>query len=73
MSKLKFDLSQRGLQCVLKPHQVEIMHFFWNEKKPLDSRTVHRHILSTDVQTKSRASVINFLNWMVDASANLRC
>ncbi len=67
MSKLKFDLAQEGLLCVLKPYQVEIMKHFWNTQTPMDSRTVHNHLLSAEVEgAKSRASVINFMNDMVE-------
>ena len=72
MSKLKFDLSQKGLLCVLKPYQVEIMRYlwnmqFWDPQIPMDSRTVHEQLLSVKVEgARSRAAVINFLNDMVD-------
>ena len=72
MSKLKFDLAQEGLRCILKPYQVEIIRYFWNmqfwdDQIPMDSRTVHEQLLSAEVEgARSRASVITFLNWMVD-------
>ena len=67
MSKLKFDLSQKGLLCVLKPYQVEIMRHLWDTQTPTDSRTAHNHLLSVEVEgARSRAAVINFLNNMVD-------
>ena len=67
MSKLKFDLSKKGLECVLKPYQVEIMRHFWATQMSMDSRTVHEHLLGAEVEgAKSRASVIFFLNDMVD-------
>lgn len=67
MSKLKFDLAQEGLRCILRPHQIEIMRHFWDTQTPIDSRTVHDHLLSVEVEgAKSRASIINFLNYMVD-------
>ncbi len=67
MSKLKFNLAQKGLLCVLKPYQVEIMRHLWDTQTPTDSRTAHNHLLSTEVEgAKSRASVIFFLNYMVE-------
>lgn len=67
MSKLKFDLAQEGLRCILKPYQVEIMRHLWDTQTPTDSRTAHNHLLSTEVEgARSRASVINFLNDMVE-------
>lgn len=68
MSELKFDLSEKGLRCILKPYQIEIMRHFW-ETHPLTmgSRAVHTHLQSVggDV-AMSRATVINFLNSLVD-------
>lgn len=67
MSKLKFDLAHQGLLCVLKPYQIEIFRHFWDKQIPMDSRTVHNHLLSTEVEgARSRAAVIFFLNDMVD-------
>ena len=67
MSRLKFDLAQEGLHCVLKPYQAEIMRFLWETEEPQDSRSVYRHIQKADVEgAKSRASIINWLNYMVD-------
>lgn len=66
MSKLRFDLAQEGLLCVLKPYQVEIMRFLWDTETPQDSRAVHQHIKTAGVGgASSRPSVINFLNHMV--------
>lgn len=67
MSKLKFDLSRKGLRCVLKPYQIHVMKHFWKTRKPMKSREVHEHLqtLGGDA-AMSRASVINFLNDMVD-------
>ncbi|MBU1082429.1 MAG: hypothetical protein KKB59_18230 [Spirochaetes bacterium] len=66
-STLKFDLAKEGLHCILKPYQVEIMKHFWRTQKPMISREVHLHLqdVGGDV-AKSRALVINFLNYMVD-------
>ena len=67
LSKLRFDLSQEGLHCVLKPWQADVMHFLWEKAEPQDSRAVYEHLQTADIEgAKSRASVINFLNYMVD-------
>lgn len=67
MSTLTFDLAQNGLLCVLKPWQAEIMCHFWRTQKPMVSREVHLHLQDVGgVFAVSRASVINFLNYMVD-------
>ncbi len=67
MSRLKFDLAQEGLHCVLKPWQAEIMRFFWETGEAQDSRSVYQHIQTADVEgAKSRAAIILFLNSMVD-------
>lgn len=66
MSKLRFDLAQQGLHCILKPYQAEVMRFLWQTQKPQDSRAVHSHIKTAGVPgAKSRAAIINFLNHMV--------
>ena len=52
---------------MLRPYKVEIMKHFWSIQTPMDSRTVHEHLLSVEGEgARSRASVITFLNWMVD-------
>ena len=67
MSTLKFDLAKEGLLCVLKPYQAEVMRLFWRTETPHDSRSVYNHLQTADVEgAKSRASVIKFLNHMVD-------
>lgn len=66
VSKLRFDLAQQGLHCILKPYQAEVMRFLWQTGKPQDSRAVHQHIETADIPgASSRPSVINFLNHMV--------
>ena len=67
MSKLKFDLAEEELHCVLKPYQAELMRFLWKTQTPQDSRAVTEYIKSVDIEgAKSRAAVIFFLNYMVD-------
>ena len=67
MNTIKFDLAKEGLLCVLLPWQAEVMQFFWSTGEPQPSRTVYEHLQTADVRgAKSRASVINFLNYMVD-------
>jgi len=67
LKALKFDLAEEGLRCLFKPYQVEIMRHLWRTRKPMISRDAHLHLqeVGGDV-AKSRASVINFLNLMVD-------
>lgn len=61
---MKFDLEGSGLGMVLLPWQVEAMRILW-ERGAVDSRTVHEALGETE-HAMSRASVINFLNGMVD-------
>jgi len=43
------------------------MHCFWDKEKPIKSRAVHKYLQDLGGEAaKSRASVINFLNTMVD-------
>ncbi len=67
MSKLVFDLSKEGLLCVLRPYQIAVMHYLWDTKTPRISSQVHIYLQDLGGEAaKSRASVINFLNRMVD-------
>jgi len=67
MSRLSFDLSQDGMMCIFRPYQAESMRHFWDVKRPLTSREVHAHLQGRGGEVAlSRASVINFLNDMVD-------
>lgn len=67
---LTIDLSQEGLALVLKDYQGMAMKLLWNGSQ-YSSREVWEHVnnvLGSGVgrKTISRASVINFLNAMVD-------
>ena len=79
--KLQIDLSQSGLAMVLKDYQIEAMKMIWNAPKDLkgySSREVWNHVnkvlgprgSSVPVgyvsPAISRASIISFLNAMVD-------
>ena len=67
MNTIKFDLAEKDLHCVLLPWQTEVMRYLWNTGKPQPSRTVYEHLQTAGVKgAKSRASVINFMNRMVD-------
>jgi len=67
MSRLVFDLAQEGLLCVLRPYQIAVMHHFWNMEKPMGSRVIHEFLQEIGGDAaKSRATVINFLNAMVN-------
>ena len=59
-----FNLEKKGLKTVLKPYQADIMRYIW-EMGETDSRHAHEHLQETD-NGMSRASVIFFLNDMVD-------
>jgi len=61
---MKFDLDEKGLLTVLKPHQAALMRIVWSEGD-VDSRTAY-HRLQKTPYAMSRATVINFLNEMVD-------
>ena len=69
MPIMKFDTTQEGLLTLFKPHQAVLMERIWdlnkNEKVGIISAEAHQ-FLSGKPEKKSRASVINFLNDMVD-------
>ncbi len=70
---LTFDISGKGLEMVLKDYQEVALRYLWRlEGKGASSREVWMQVneeLKDDVVNResiSRASIINFLNSMVD-------
>ena len=66
---LTFDPAGEGLAKVLRDYQIEALKLVW--KKGDDgaiSREVYHHVneVLKSIRTISRASIINFLNAMVD-------
>jgi predicted transcriptional regulator len=66
---MKIDTSKEGLHALFKPYQVILMEFIWGQNNPkrtgITSGQAHK-FLQSQPDKKSRASVINFLNDMVD-------
>ena len=64
-----FDTSEKGLLTLFKPYQVAILEHIWELDKPgrtgVTSGQAHE-FLDSHPEGKSRASVINFLNEMVE-------
>ena len=65
---LQLDLSETGLDMFFKPYQIISLDILWNSNKPLGSRQVCEQANEQMSGTISRASIINFLNAMVDNS-----
>lgn len=66
---LTFDPAERGLRKVLRDYQVEALRFVWvkGEAGANSRETWHRvNEVLRGSKTISRASIINFLNAMVD-------
>ena len=66
---LIFDPEGDGLAKVLKDYQIEALRIVWaKEEEGVISREVWQHVNEAliGVRTISRASIINFLNSMVD-------
>jgi len=64
---LKFDPSREGLSKVLKDYQELAMRFVWGSDSGATSKEVWLGVnKGLEGRTVSRASVINFLNAMVD-------
>ena len=66
---LIFNPEGDGLAKVLKDYQIEALRIVWaKEEEGVISREVWQHVNEalTGVRTISRASIINFLNDMVD-------
>jgi hypothetical protein len=66
--ELKFDPKAEGLSKVLRDYQEEALSFVWNNSNGVVSRYVWLHVNEAfeGKKTISRASIINFLNDMVD-------
>lgn len=67
-SELNINLGKSGLTMLFKPYQQYLLEHIWNNvstDKPIGSGKAHDFIQKTD-DKKSRASVIFFLNDMVD-------
>lgn len=66
---MKFDIKQEGLRTLFKPYQILLMEHLWdlngNTRTGLNSGQAHKYLLDKP-EKKSRASVIFFLNDMVD-------
>jgi len=66
---LIFNPAEKGLAKVLKDYQIEALRFVWEKgEEGAISREVWQYVneILKGVRTISRASIINFLNAMVD-------
>lgn len=69
---MKFDTSKEGLHTLYKPYQVSLLEYLWelnrDERVGINSSQAHTYLqqMEDDEMRKSRASVIFFLNDMVD-------
>lgn len=63
-----FDSTGKGLLKVLKDYQEEALRFVWSSGEGVISREVWEHVNEAleGEKTISRASIINFLNGMVE-------
>jgi len=65
MNGIEFDTSQTSLRAVLKDYQELALHVVWNSPEGTNSRTVWEKVNQALVgKTISRASIINFLEYM---------
>ena len=66
---MKFDTSGKGLQTLFKPYQAALLEHIWKLNNPsrtgITSSQAHE-VLQNHPDRKSRASVIFFLNDMVE-------
>ena len=61
---MKLDLSKTGLEMIHPYWQVEALRVVWEAEKGLISRDVWERVNSRLTPKVSRASIINFLNYM---------
>lgn len=64
--KLKMDLSKDGLSMFLKDYQYEALNVLWKSDTGLLSRSVWEQVNSNMADSISRASIINYLNAMLE-------
>jgi predicted transcriptional regulator len=66
---MKFDTKQEGLETLFKPYQALLLEYIWelneNQRKGVTSGQAHLYLQNTS-ESKSRASVIFFLNDLVE-------
>jgi hypothetical protein len=66
---MKFDTKQEGLETLFKPYQALLLEWIWelnkNQRTGVNSAKAHQYLLGTS-ESKSRASVIFFLNDLVE-------
>ena len=63
---LKMDLSQSGLSMFLRDYQYEALRVLWNSDTGLLSRSVWEQVNANMSSSISRASIINYLNAMLE-------
>ena len=66
---MKFDTKKEGLETLFKPYQVLLLEHLWelngNSRTGMNSGQAYKYLQDTP-EKKSRASVIFFMNDMVD-------
>jgi hypothetical protein len=66
---MKFDTKQEGLETLFKPYQALLLEWLWElnetQRKGVNSGQAHVYLQNT-TEKKSRASVIFFLNDLVE-------
>ena len=63
---LEFNFNKRGLDTIFKDYQKEALLYLWKQTKAVGSRQVWEHVNQNPDIKISRASIINFLNAMVE-------
>ena len=64
---LQLDTGEEGLAMFFTDWQIEILRYLWSiHPEGANSRAVHQNVNETLEASISRASVINYLNAMVD-------
>jgi predicted transcriptional regulator len=61
-----FDYKEQGLKKIFKDYEISALNYLWGSSKKQTSRNVWKHVNQVDGIKVSRASIINFLNQMVD-------
>ena len=69
---MKIDLTKTGLEAIFKPYQATLVKLLFKDREQVTSRLAHEYLDKPEYYREetgrpaSRASVINFLNALVD-------
>ncbi len=67
VKSFNYDLSEKGLRAILRDYQEEALRVLWESKVPLTTKEVWEKVNARRSEPISRASIIFFLEDMMNA------